>query len=177
MFGIMLPWASAVVVIFACALLNRVRGGGLYGDRLPGRALYWVAPAVGALVLLVSPWPVALAWAVGYLVWGLPGWGFTLSRLGGYAPDREPEGLDAALGRLPTLLAVAVRMMLVMPAVAAVAWLIGDWRFLAAGPAFAAAATTIYAILFRPIGSHDWMRAELAVGVLWGALILVAAAF
>ena len=43
--------------------------------------------------------------------------------------------------------------------------------------AFAAAATTIYAILFRPIGSHDWMRAELAVGGLWGALILVAAAF
>lgn len=31
-------------LIVACALLNRVRGGGFGGDKLPGRALLWGRP-------------------------------------------------------------------------------------------------------------------------------------
>lgn len=163
-------------LVIACALLNRVRGGGFCGDRLPGRAVFWVAPAVGVLALPVSPWPVALAWSVGFLLWGLPAWGFTLSRLGGYVPDRQPDAFEAALSGLPPIVAVALRMALVAPAIVAVSWLIGDWRFLLALPAFVAAVTTIYAVLFRTLGSHDWQRAELATGACWGVMIAVAGA-
>ena len=52
-------------LVVACALLNRVRGGGLYGDKLPGRALLWVAPVIGGLALIFHPWPIALAFGVG----------------------------------------------------------------------------------------------------------------
>ena len=47
------------------------------------------------------------------------------------------------------------------------------WRFLIAAPLFAAAATAIYALLFRPLDRLDWARAEIATGGLWGLLILV----
>jgi hypothetical protein len=158
-------------IIIACALLNRVRGGGFGGQYLPGRALLWVAPAVAALAWTIHSWPVALAFGLGYLAWGLPSWGHTLARLGGYTPGREASWLERTFEGIWPRVAVSIRMMFVLPGVAAVAWLIGDWRFLAAAPAFAAAATAVYVILFRPIGSHDWMRAEIATGALWGLLL------
>lgn len=159
-------------IVFAAALLNRVRGGGFGGQYLPGRALFWVAPAVGLLALALNPWPVAVAFGLGYLAWGMPSWGHILARLGGYTPDREASWLERTFEGIWPRLAVFLRMLFVLPGVAAVAWLVGDWRFLLAAPAFAAAATAVYVILFRPIGSHDWMRAEVATGGLWGCLIL-----
>lgn len=162
-------------IIFAAALLNRVRGGGFGGQYLPGRALFWVAPAIAALAGAVNPWPVAVAFGLGYLAWGMPSWGHILARLGGYRPDREASWLERTFEGIWPRLAVFLRMMFVLPGIAAIAWLIGGWWFLLAAPAFAAAATLIYAALFRPIGPHDWMRAEVATGGLWGLLILSAA--
>lgn len=162
-------------LIVACALLNRVRGGGFGGDRLPGRALLWVAPIIGLLALTVQPWPVALAFAGGYLFWGLWSWGHVLAGIGGYVPARSPSTLEAALALAgPPLVQAFLRMLFVLPGVGAVAWLEGNALFLLAAPAFAAAATAVYAALFRPLGPADWQRAEIATGALWAILILAA---
>lgn len=162
-------------LVVACAVLNRVRGGGFGGDRLPGRALLWVTPVIGLLAWAVQPWPVALALACGYLFWGLWSWGHVLAGLGGYVPARSPSTLEAVLALAgPPLVQAFLRMLFVLPGVGAVAWLEGNGWFLLAAPAFAAAATAVYAALFRPLGPADWQRAEIATGALWGALILAA---
>lgn len=184
------PWALACAIVLVCAWLNRVRGGGMGGQFLPGRALLWVAPVMGLLAWHVAPpasfdlfgygvsearWPVAVAWGLGYLVWGVLAWSYILCRLAGTTPPRSPGIGEAFCMLAPGKVApVFVRMLFVLPGVAAVAWLKGDPWFLLAAPVFAAAATTVYALLFRPIGTHDWMRAELATGGLWGLLVLSA---
>lgn len=168
--------ALACGLVVACAILNRVRGGGFGGDKLPGRALLWVSVAIGLTAWAIHPWPVAVAFGLGYLAWGVLAWSYILCRLAGIEPPRSP-GIGEGFCMLApgTVAPVFVRMMFVLPCVIAVAWLLDHWWLLAAAPAFAAAATTIYAVLFRPIGSHDWMRAEIATGGLWGLLILSAA--
>lgn len=180
--------AIGLLIIVAMAVLNRVRGGGFYGDKLPGRALLWVTPVVGVLGGLVAPavtvnapffgsttgqWPVGIAWALAYLFWGLWSWGHVLAGLGSYTPNRSPSTLEAFLALFGHPIAQTfVRMLFVLPGVALVAWLIGDWRLLAAAPAFALAATAAYALLFRPLGTYDWTRAEIATGAIWGWLLL-----
>jgi hypothetical protein len=163
--------ACGLVVV--CALLNRVRGGGLYGDLLPGRALLWVTPAIGLLAWTIHPWPIALAFAGGYLLWGLPGWSYLLCRIAGIAPPRSASTLEAACNVAPGIIApFFVRMLFVLLGVVGVAWLLGNWWFLLAAPVFAAAATAAYKLLFRPLGMLDWPRAEFATGGLWALLIL-----
>lgn len=174
----MLEAIIACGVIVVCALLNRVRGGGLWGDKLPGRALLWVTPVIGAIAAAFYPWPVAIAFAGAYLFWGLWSWGHVLASVGGYKPDRSPSLLEAALALLgPPVVQTFARQSFVAVGVGAVAWLIGSPWFLLAAPAFAALATLAYVVLFRPLGAMDWARAEFAVGGLWGLLLLSAQAF
>ncbi len=168
--------ALACGLVVACAILNRVRGGGFGGQYLPGRALLWVSVAIGVVAWTIHPWPVAVAFGLGYLAWGVLAWSYILCRLAGIEPPRSPGlGEGFCLIAPGTVAPVFVRMMFVLPGVVAVAWLMGHWWFLAAAPAFAAAATAAYTLLFRPIGTHDWMRAEIATGLCWGLLILSAA--
>lgn len=143
----------ALAIVLGCAWLNRVRGAKKdYIPFLPGRALLWVSVALGLLAWSLHEWPVAVAFGLGYLFWGLWSWGHTLAALGNYKPDRSPSTLEAFLIIFgPPVVQVFVRMMFVLPCVAAVAWLKGNWWFLLAAPAFAAAATLIYALLFRPL--------------------------
>lgn len=166
-------WAQACAIVLVCAWLNRVRGGGFWGDKLPGRALLWVSVAIGLVAWTVHPWPVAVAFGLGYLAWGVLAWSYILCRLAGIEPPRSPGIGEAFCMLAPGVVApVFVRMLFVLPGVVAVAWLTGHWWFLAAAPAFAAAATAAYAGFFRPLGPYDWARAEVAVGALWGILIL-----
>ncbi len=168
----------AIGLVVACALLNRVRGGGLYGDKLPGRALLWVTPVIGGLTYLFHTWQVAVAFAAGYLFWGIWSWGYILAAVGGVKPDRSQSVLESTFALLgPVEVQVFARMLFVLPGVAAVAWLLGAPLFLLAAPLFAALATGAYVVLFRPLGALDWARAEFAVGGLWGLLILSARAF
>lgn len=162
-------------VVAVCGALNRIRGGGFNGDKLPGRALLWVAPIIGLLAgAMNQDWRIGVAFGLGYLFWGLWSWGHVLAALGNYVPDRSPSTLEAFLALFgPPVVQTFLRMLFVAPGVALVAWLIGDWRFLIAAPLFAAAATAIYALLFRPLDRLDWARAEIATGGLWGLLILV----
>lgn len=63
------------LIIPLMGILNRVRGGGFYGDKIPFKALYAVTPIVGLLALLVGhPVYVSLSFAIAYLIWALPAW-------------------------------------------------------------------------------------------------------
>ncbi|WP_336812209.1 hypothetical protein [Bosea sp. MMO-172] len=165
---------TGAFVILACAMLNRLRGDDSWMPSwLRGRALFYVAPAIGAVAWLVQPWPVALAFALGFALWAGPGWGHILMRVGGRRPDRSPDVMEAALLALPGSLApVFARMMFILPTAIAVAWLTGRPEFWLAAPAFAAVATVVYHTLFRPLAAYDWLRAELVLGALWGILIV-----
>ena len=159
------------------AVLNRLRGSSKdwKPSWLPGHARFYIAPCFGLAALVVSPWPVALAWAVGYLLWALPSWGHTLAAAGDFKPDREPGFVDRVLGYLPgDFLPIAARMLFVLPAVAAVAWLVGNPWFLLYAPWFAFGAAFLYVKLFEEMGWQDWARGEYATGAMWGYLIFAA---
>lgn len=162
------------LVLILCACLNRVRGDDRWMPSwLPGRSLFYIAPAIGAVAALVQPWLVALAFAGAYGFWAVWGWGHILMRVGGRRPDRSPDMVEAALLALPgSLLPVFARMLFILPGLVAVAWLTGRPEYWLAAPAFAAVATVAYHILFRPISAMDWLRAEFVVGALWGVLIM-----
>ena len=166
-----------LVIIAASAALNRVRGGGLGGERLPGRALFWAAPAMGCLAWLVSPWPVALGLAVAYFVWAVWGWGHLLSRLGGFAPPRSPSVTEGLFMALPgAWLPVFARQLMILPGLALIAWLKAEPMLMLAAPVFAGVVTEIHAHLFRSMDDLDWTRAEIATGAVWGAIIILVAA-
>lgn len=167
---------SAILVLALSAGLNRARGDARWMPSwLKGRALWYVAPVLGLVVLLAQPWPVALAFAAGYLFWAVFGWGHVLMRVSGGRPDRSPNVVEGALLLLPgSILPVFARMLFILPGVIAVAGLTGRPEFWLAGVSFAGLATISYHILFRPLQPLDWLRAELIVGALWGVLILIA---
>lgn len=76
-----MSWIISLVVVAACAVLNRLRGDERWKPSwLPGRALFYVAPAIGTVALLAQPWPVALAFAAGYAFWAVWGWGHVQMR-------------------------------------------------------------------------------------------------
>ena len=164
----------ALIIIAACALLNRLRGDESWKPSwLPGRALFYVAPVVAAVACAIQPWPVALAIGAGYAFWAVWSWGHVLATVGHMRPARDPSWLESALLMLPgAILPVFVRMLFVLPGVLGVAALSGEPAYWIAAPAFAAAATAAYLLLFRPLGRLDWLRAEVVVGALWGVLII-----
>jgi hypothetical protein len=84
-------WAYAAAFVVALMALNRVRGGGLYGDRLPGHPRFYVAPAVALLYWPLAGGPNAVAAGVGFLVWSWLPWGRW------YDLGRIPEGYMGAI--------------------------------------------------------------------------------
>lgn len=169
-------FALGLTVVVLCALINRVRGGGFDGGELPGRAIYWMPFALGAVAFLLVPPIFAVCLALGYFIWGAPAWGHVLARLGDYAPNRPPAKLEKLLMRLPgKFLPAFARMLFVTPAVVAVAVLAGQPWLVLMAPIFAYSATETYRVLFRPLGFYDWTRAELITGALWGVMIVVLA--
>lgn len=177
-------YVIAFLIMILTSLLNRVRGDDtwmrhgfdpLAAKRIPGRALFYVTPAMFLVAWMWQPWSVALAFAAGYFFWAVWPWGFILAQVGGVRPIRYPHPVEKALLKLPgATLPLFARMLFILPACVAVAYLTGSIWFWLAALAFAVAATIVYRILFRPISSYDWLRAELAVGYLWGVLFLIA---
>lgn len=167
----------ALLIVLACAVLNRMRGDDRWMPSwLRGRSLYYVAPAIGTVALFVQPWPVALAFGGGYFFWAVFSWGYLLLHAAGTAAfweEREPTRLESWLLRLPGRgLPLFARMLFVLPGVALVAWLTGAPFYALSAFAFAAASTAIWLWFLRPLGRLDWLRAEIAIGGLWGLLIL-----
>ena len=164
----------------ACAFLHRLRGGGIV--TLPVKATYFVWPLVGLLAWLAgAPWPVAVALAVGYLVWILPAWmAFLTAAVGAPVPAGQVVGsgwdvrLVWALSGGNPIVACFVRAALfLLPLVAALLCLDA---FDAAGPLYDAVPLLLVVALFLPaylIGYRlrptDMSSvAEWIVGASWG---------
>lgn len=145
---------TELMIIAAAAALNRARGDARWMPLwLPGRALWYVAPALGLLALLAQPLLAAGAIAVAYLVWGVPAWGriYDLGRMGGQGDH----------------LRFFLRMLLAVPVLAVFGW----WG-LGLGLAFAGLALAAYEAAWRWHPANPIWLAEIGTGALWGALIL-----
>ncbi|MFD2248969.1 hypothetical protein FHS82_001086 [Pseudochelatococcus lubricantis] len=167
-----------ILIPILLATLNRARGDDTWLTRLglPGRALWYCGPLVGLVALLVQPWPVAVAWALAYLVWAVPAWGH-LFGLGRYAPDREVDALSAALIEIAAghvHVAFFLRHLLVVPGLALVSLASGSWWPVGAAIPAAALFVLAYEGAWRWAPRQPILVAELIVGALWGILILAA---
>lgn len=146
---------AALLVILLTAGLNRARGDARWMPTwLPGRALWYAAPVLGAVALLAQAPLAALAIAAAYLVWGVPAWGsiYDLGRLPGGRADH---------------LRFFARMLLAVPVLAVFGW----WG-VGLGLGFAALSLAAYEAAWRWHPANPIWLAELATGALWGGLIL-----
>lgn len=162
----------SLLILVACAFLNRVRGGGFYGDKLPGRAILYVFPLIGLLAFSLHSYLISITIALGYLFWGVFSWGATMARLGGFTPPRELTGLEEFLSQFTPTVAAFIRMSFVLPMCFGIALFLANPWFAITALIFAVIAVAIYASFFRPLNNMDWMRAEIATGGLWGLLIV-----
>lgn len=145
----------AVLILLLCAGLNRCRGDDRWMPPwLPGRTLWYVAPAVGLVALLVQPVAGAIAIGLAYLLWGVPAWGAI------YDLGRMPGGkADHSLFFIRMLLAVPVLVFF------------GTWG-VGLGLLFALLSVAAYEAAWRWNPSNPIWLAELATGALWGGLVL-----
>jgi len=175
---------TTALVISLCAMLNRFAGGGVWigewwnpsdPDKLWGRALYPAILLIGLVALIVQPWPVALAFAATFGFWRAFSWGalIGLGRPSG-ADNREHNPAEA------TLLAwfgphggMFVRHLFALPGLLVIGWIAGIWWAWIAAIAFAALATLAYELSWRITPRIPLTTAEIAVGALWGGLIVI----
>lgn len=162
------------------AVLHRLRGGGYVTLQVKGTYVLW--PLVGLLTWLAgAPWPVAVAWAVGYLVWILPAWmAFLTALVGAPVPVGQVMGsgwdvrLVWALSFGNAALACLVRAGLFLVPLTVVLLLLD--AFDAAGPLYDAGPLALIVLTFplaylvgyrlRPIDMSS--VAEPIVGASWG---------
>ena len=65
-----------VVTALACAALNRARGDDRWmPDWLPGRALYYTAPLIGAIAAILGGISFGAASGAAFFVWAVGPWG------------------------------------------------------------------------------------------------------
>lgn len=147
----------AALIMLLCAGLNRARGDDRWMPAwLPGRALWYVAPAIGSVALLAqAPLPAAVL-ALAYLGWGIPAWGriYDLGRMPGGSSDH---------------MRFFLRMLLAAPLPA----LAFGWWGALLGLLFAGLALAAYELAWRWRPHNPIWLAELMVGALWGVLIVM----
>ncbi len=178
MHSIALHWLAALPVFM---VFNRIRGGGMSSltDRLPGRALYYVSGIFGALTAVILDPLLGAVVALGFLIWGAPGWGlwFDLHRdddAQRYDPRRDDLFVQVvelvAFGS--DYLALFFRLaFFAFPAVIA-------WVVLADAPLLLALAPLVFGLL--GVGAYEvrWRTtwgntlSEILIGALWWALVL-----
>jgi hypothetical protein len=171
---------TAALVIALCAVINRLAGGGWPVDVVQGTpwrfafGRYQSAIYIALAALILHGWPVALAFGIGFWFWRLFGWGhlISLGRESG-ATARPATGVDRFLfNSFGAHAGLFLRMAFVAPALIAVVSLGGPvWLLLLTIP-FGLLAMLAYEFWWRvkpdPIGP-----AELTVGAIWGALIVI----
>jgi hypothetical protein len=175
-----MAFLTALAIIAACAWFNRMAGGGW-----PSNAERWYdfltsrwacAVYLGLAAWTMHAWPVAIAFGGGFLFWRIFSWGYLIGGIaGGHRPTgRDPRPVEGTLLKwFGPYGGMFARMMFVLPCLIAVAWLAGAlWIILLAIP-FAAIATLSYVLAWRYTPRHVIENAEWAVGVLWGALIVL----
>ena len=156
----------SILAVAACAALNRARGDDRWMPSwLPGRALWYVAPAIGLIAACFGGLLHGAAFGAAFFVWGLLPWGHLIG-LGRFAPDRPLSGLERVLlgatgGNVHVALGLrhAVAVPFLLP-------------FGLLPLAFPVLATAAYAAAWRIRPSNPIWLAELIVGALWGVLIV-----
>lgn len=132
---------------------------------LPGRPVFYVAPAIAAVAFAVWPWWGALTFGAAFLLWRSFSWGH-LFGLGRFAPlDRSPSPLERTLLRLAfgnVYLALMLRHAFMAPLV-----IVQIWALI-----FPPLATLAYEVGGRFFPRWPIAVAELLTGGLIGALIV-----
>lgn len=143
-----------IAIILLCAFINRIRGGGFDGKKLPAKPLYWCAPMIAVIGGIVDG-TGGLLWGVAYFVWGLFPWGY-LQLLGRPVEGKKPEPVEATL----------------------LAWSRGNvylafgLRHLLAGP-LAPFIVAAYEVAWRLFPKSPIIVGELLTGAMWGLLIAI----
>lgn len=182
---------AALLIVAACAALNRLAGGGMwigqFWDRsaigkLPGRALYPATLGIGLIAWASLPWPAAAAVALAFAIWRSPAWGHLIG-LGRHAPDRPTSDLESALlgvadGNVG--LALMLRHLVFGFLGMAIIALWAESALMAVAPIpFAILATAAYEMGWRlherGLARNPILPAELAVGAIWGLIIVALA--
>lgn len=149
-------------------VLNRFRGGGFWADKLPGHPRFYAVPLLGLFIWAFWGPQDAFIVASSYLIWSLMPWGHLIG-LGRWDPPRswswlESRAMSAAFGNV--WLALFFVEVIGMAYAAAV---LSPWAAFAAG-VFVLCYEAGWALAPKaPI-----RLAELLVGAVWAALILVA---
>lgn len=158
-----MEWA----LIPALAILNRVRGGGLWADRLPGHPRLYVAPVIAILCLFIMPPWQAVATGIAYLAWSFLPWGH-LACLGKFIPLRQMSSLEASCLEVVKGDYLAALMMLHLIGLLPMAFLVSPLAFLAPIPI-----ALSYALGWFVTPAAPFRTAEILVGAVWGVLLLV----
>ena len=154
-----------IIPIFAA--LNRVRGGGFYGDLLPSRALFWVAPVITLFALAMLPWQDALIFGAGYLAWAFYAWGrwFDLNNMPELERPIKPlERRIEAISSGNDYIAFSIRMAFAAPFLA--------YFSIGLAVVFPFICTTLYAAAWRLWKQDPIPKAEMMVGALWGVILI-----
>lgn len=156
-----------LLIIPAFAFLNRLRGGGWFEDKLPSRALFWVAPIIGGIACCILPWRDGVFFGVTYLAWGWLSWGHWFD-LGRKPPlTRAKTHFEQAVERISfdsDHIALFWRMCIASPFLAYFWWVYAL--------IFPFACVAIYEASWRLWPDNPIPKAELLTGALWGAFLL-----
>lgn len=149
------------LVIMFMALINRVRGGGMFlgklfdkdnPNKLPGRAVHLASLLILIMMFIVTKnvW-LALIISIGYLFWGTFYWG-GLFGLGRFVLDRELSTLDKFLLKISGQnghIALTLRHLFVLPMFIGLGWFFGNMFIVLLAPLFAILATLSYELGWR----------------------------
>lgn len=172
-----------LIFLAAMGVLNRIRGGGLGGQHLPGRAVLWVAPTICVLAsALVMPLYPVLAglWALTYLTWGIPPWGrlYDLHRLDGI-DTRPPSAFERFLlevtGGSDHLAFFLRHLITILPGAILIAAWLGNPFVIALGFIMAGALVLAYEAAWTLHERNPIWVAEIIGGGIWGGAIIYTA--
>lgn len=167
---------TALLALLACSGLNRARGDDRWmPDWVPGRALIPASIAIGLIGACFGGLWYGAAFVAAFLVWGAPAWGHLIG-LGRFAPDRPASNLELVLIEMAAgnvHVALGLRHLFVLLGLMLAAAITGELLLgVAAALAFSALAVAAYEAAWRIRPSNPIWVAELAVGALWGVLIV-----
>jgi len=176
----MIEWLATAPVFI---VFNRIRGGGMstLTDYLPSRALFWVAGVLGGLTTAVFGWQLGVAVALGFSVWGAPGWGlwFDLHR-NDAANAKDPRQSEWFVKTIQYIsftsdyVALFWRhFWLVLPFLGACAYLASSPLVLGLAVPFAFLVVAGYELGHQVSPTKAITIGELVTGFLWWTMILI----